>query len=504
MSSPIHVLGVDIGTGGVRTLLVEATTGAVLAREQEAWPSSSLHPGWSEQDPDTWWKSTSDAIRRLVDGLDDPGAIKAVAFAGQMHGLVLHDENGNVLRPAILWNDQRTVSQCEEVHDRVGRDTCISITGKPVLTGFTSPKLLWVQEHEPEVASRIAHICLPKDHILFKATGTRTMDVTDASGTSWLDLSSRNWSESICSSLGVNPSWLPPVRESSEVIGAINAQGAAATGLPEGIPVVAGAGDQAAAGLACGVTREGLVSMTIGTSGVVFAQSDTPPSDPTGILHGFCHAVQDRWHVMGCMLSAGGCLEWWRNVIGRHDGAVGFDELVKEASNLSPGAEGLCFLPYLNGERTPHNDPRARGAFIGLASRHDQRHMTRAVLEGISFGLADMLDLLRGAGHAVDSIRVAGGAARSETWLQLLADVFQATVETVNEPDATAYGAAMLASIGAGAVADAQAAADTLVHVTGTYEPGGSCFKQARSTWQTLYPELAAAMHRLADQSMTC
>lgn len=494
--APPLVLGIDIGTGGARALLVESGSGRVVAREEGTWPTSSPHPGWSEQDPDTWWSVTAGTIRTLVATLEDPTAVQAVAFAGQMHGLVLRDETGAVLRPAILWNDQRTGPQRDAIHEQIGIERCIEITGKPVLTGFTAPKLQWVREHEPEIADRIAAINLPKDHVVFRATGVHAIDAADASGTSWLDIRSRNWCTELCDALGVDPTWLPAVHECSTVVGGLTPEAAACTGLPEGTPVVAGAGDQAASGLACGATRPGLVSVTVGTSGVVFAHADAPPRDSTGALHGFCHAVEGAWHWMGCMLSAGGSLEWYRNTLAPD---TNYEELIDEAMTAPAGCEGLCFLPYLSGERCPHDDPRARGAFIGLTTRHTRSHMTRAVLEGIGFGLADMLQLIRATGQSVDTVRLAGGAARSDAWRQLLADVFDATVEAVNEPDATAYGAALLALVGAGLEPDAASAASSMVQVSSRTAPSGLDYGPIHARWRTLYAELAPAMHRLAD-----
>lgn len=498
MNSPPLVLGIDIGTGGVRVLLVDATSGSVVDRADGAWPTSTPQLHWSEQDPELWWAATATAIRRIVDALDAPSMIQAVSFAGQMHGLVLQDDANEVLRPAILWNDQRAIAECDEIHQRLGVDQCIKTTGKPMLTGFTAPTLLWVQNHEPDVASRIHRICLPKDYVRFRATGVHATDVTDASGTGWLDLRTRDWSPEICDALNIDPSWLPLVHESSALVGTIDASGAAATGLAAGTPVTAGAGDQAAAGLACGVVNDRLASVTIGTSGVVFAQTPQPTTDLSGTLHGFCHAVNDQWHVMGCMLAAGGSLQWWRDAIGIHED---FDALIDEIESIPPGAEGLRFLPYLSGERAPHADPRASGAFLGLTMQHDRRHMTRAVLEGIAFGLKDMLELISASGHRIDVLRVAGGATRNPMWLQLLADVFQSRIETVNEPDATAFGAALLASVGAGVYSSSEEAANELVTVTNTIEPEADVYSDIYATWRTLYPQLAPAMHRLSDHS---
>lgn len=495
MTAPL-LLGIDIGTGGVRVLLVDGDLGTVIDRSSATWPTSVLHAGWSEQDPDRWWIAAATAIGDLTSRLDDPNRIGAVAFAGQMHGLVLRDADDRPLRPAILWNDQRTAAQCDAIHRSIGRDRCIQLTGKPILTGFTAPKLAWVKEHEPDIARRIHSISLPKDHVMHRATGVHAIDVADASGTSWLDIESRRWSREMCDRLEVDMNWLPTVHECSEIVGSITTDAAAMTGLAAGTPVVAGAGDQAASGLACGVIADGQVSITIGTSGVVFAHSDQPPADPDGRLHGFCHAVEGGWHRMGCMLSAGGSLEWFRNTLAPDRT---FDEIVTEAMTAPPGSGGLCFLPYLSGERCPHDDPTARGAFIGLSSNHRREHLARAVLEGVSFGLADMLQCIRATGRDVESVRLAGGAARNPLWRQLLADVLAVRIETVNEPDATAYGAAMLASVGAGLHDDAAAAARRMVRVTDVIEPTGFDYGPNWATWRTMYPDLAEPMRRLSD-----
>lgn len=499
--TPHHVLGVDIGTGGVRALLVDTRTGTVRAEATNSCSLDSPHPLWSEQDPEEWWTAASNSINEVLATLGDPAEVAAVGFTGQMHGLVLLDEQGQVTRPAILWNDQRTSEQCDRINDLVGREEMVRITGGPALASFTAPKILWVMEHEPEVAAASRHLLLPKDYVRWRATGVHAIDASDASGTSLLDIETRQWSPELVKQLGIPEGWLPPVHESSTVIGTIDAAGAAATGLREGTPVVAGAGDQAAAGVGSGAIEPGLVSISLGTSGVVFAAVDEIPRDASGALGSFCHAVDGRCHVMGCMLSAGGSLQWWRDATGIHAGDDAYDRWIEEAAEIPPGSEGLLFLPYLSGERTPHPDPKARGAFIGLTTRHDRRHMARAVLEGITFGLADAVDLVRKAGHTVDLVRVSGGGARSETWRQLMADVFNADVELVTVPGATAFGAALLASVGAGLYPDVASAAKAMVTTSSRTSPGkqASAYPAWHERFKELYPALAPSMASITD-----
>ena len=396
--------------------------------------------------------------------------LMAGLLTGQMHGLVLHDDAGVVLRPAILWNDQRCGAECAAIHDRIGRGRVVAMTGKPALPGFTAPKILWVREHEPVVFARAAAMLLPKDHVRFRLTGERASDVADASGTSLFDVGARRWSEELVEELGVPRRWLPEVTESPQIVAHVSADGARATGLREGTPVAAGAGDQAAEALGCGIVDDGAVSVTIGTSGVVFAAARVYDPARLGGLHGYCHAVPERWHVMGVMLSAGGSFRWFRDTLGPGGGS--YDDLTAAAAKVPAGCEGLVFLPYLAGERTPHADPTARGAFVGLTLRHGPAHLARAVMEGVTFGLRDALDLARGRGATAGAVRVSGGGARSAVWRQMMADVFRADVASVNVTEGAAFGAALLAGAGIGAYPDVAAAARTIVRETSLTRPG--------------------------------
>lgn len=464
------VLGIDVGTSGVKVLLVDAA-GVVRAASTQGYPLSNPKPLWSEQDPIDWWEATVRGIQDVL-GSDSSLAARVVAvgLTGQMHGLVLLDAQGGVLRPAILWNDQRTAGECAAIETRLGRDTILQVTGKPVLPSFTAPKILWVREHEPEVYQSVAQVLLPKDYVRYRLSGSYAIDVADASGTSLFDVRRRDWSERIVDELDIPRAWLPPVTECRQVSSLVSANAAQQTGLVAGTPVVAGAGDQAAEAVGCGVVDEGAVSVTIGTSGVVFAATRQPLIDEAGRLHTYCHARPGMWHLMGVMLSAGGSLQWYRNELcadevsrASEQGDDPYNLLTRQAAEIGPGCEGLVFLPYLTGERTPHPDPLARGAFVGLTRRHHKAHMTRAVLEGVCFGLRDCLELLRAMNLADTKVRVSGGGARSAIWRQMLADVLQAEVATVNATQGAAFGAALLAMVGAGMFEDIEAAAASVV-----------------------------------------
>jgi xylulokinase len=381
-----YFLGIDISTTGSKAIIMDER-GGICATASSPHTLQTPKPLWSEQDPGQWWEATKICIRAALEqaGLVG-GSIAAVGLTGQMHGLVLLDDAGQVLRPAILWNDQRTQAQCDEIHARIGKQNFIQITGNVALTGFTAPKILWVQENEPEVYARVAHVLLPKDYVRYKLTGNMAMDKADGAGTVLMDLKSRYWSPEILSALNIPANWMPELYEGSEVTGMVTLEAAERTGLPEGIPVVAGGGDQAAQAVGVGAIHEGIVALTLGTSGVVFATTNSPFIELEGRLHSFCHAVPDRWHLMGVMLSAGGSLRWYQDTFAP---TMDYDQLLEPAAEIAPGADGLLFLPYLTGERTPHPDPRARGAFVGLTVRHAMPHLTRAVLEGVAFGLRD-------------------------------------------------------------------------------------------------------------------
>ena len=488
------LLGIDVGTGGCKALLVDSR-GEVIAHATTEYPLSTPKPLWCEQDPEQWWSATSASIKKVLATANvEPGRVAGVGLTGQMHGLVLLDGHGEVLRPAILWNDQRCAEQCDEIHAMIGRETMIARTGKPVLTGFTAPKILWVRTHEPEVFRAAASMLLPKDFVRYRLTGMFQSDVTDASGTSLFDVGERRWSDEILETLRIPRAWLPEVTESPVACGAVSADGALVTGLVEGTPVVAGAGDQAAEAVGCGVVDDGSVSITIGTSGVVFAATRAFTPDPAGRLHAYCHATAGLWHVMGVMLSAGGSLRWYRDMLGSDS----YDTLIEAAAGVEPGCEGLLFLPYLSGERTPHADPHARGAFVGLTLRHGRSHLTRAVLEGITFGLKDSLELAGALGVAVTRVRVSGGGARSAMWRQLMADILNVEVATVNVTRGAAFGAALLAGVGVGAWPGVVDAARSVVRETDLLRPGAdrSVYDECYRRYRALYPALAPTFAR--------
>ncbi|MGD2101111.1 MAG: xylulokinase [Acidimicrobiia bacterium] len=492
-----YVVGIDVSTTATKAVLVDGE-GAVRAVGSSAYDYEIPHPLWSEQDPGLWWDATVASVRSVLETSGvDPAEITGIGLTGQMHGSVFLDSSGEVIRPALLWNDQRTADECDEIRSRVGRDMLIRTSGNDALTGFTSPKLLWVRNHEPENWERVATILLPKDYVRLCLTGTRALDVAGGSGTGLFDLASRTWSQDVLSALDLDPGLFPPVFEGPETTGVISDEAARATGLVSGTPVVAGGGDQSANAVGVGATLSGVVALSLGTSGVVFATSDGPAVDPEARVQAFCHAVPERWHMMGVMLSAAGSLRWLRDSLapGRE-----FSELVEGASEIPPGSEGLIFLPYLSGERTPHPDPKARGAFVGLTAGHDLRHLTRAVLEGVAFGLRDGLDLMVQAGVPKPvSIRASGGGMRSELWRQILADVLESEIDTVGTEEGAAYGAALLAAVGAGLHATVDSAVEACVSAQPAAAPGDDTGVYARNhrMFQELYPALRPTFHAI-------
>ena len=467
------LVGLDVGTTGVKALAI-SPEGEVLARAEEAYPLSTPRPGWAEQDPEDWWR----ASKRALDALE-VADIAGIGLSGQMHGLVLVGTDDRVLRPAILWNDQRTAAECAEIEERVGLERLIELTGNRALTGFTAPKLLWVRNHEREIYSRIARVLLPKDYVRVRLTREFAIDVADASGTLLFDVARRRWSEDLLDALAIPREWLPPALESPAVSG--EADG--------GIPVAAGAGDQAAAALGVGVERPGRLSVVLGTSGVVFAALPAFAADPQGRAHSFCHAIPGAWHAMGVMLSAAGSFRWLRDALA----ASAYDELAREAERWPPGTEGLLFQPYLAGERTPHGDPNARAAFVGLGLRHDRGALVRAVLEGVAFGLRDSLELIRGLGVEPEVARVSGGGARSELWLRIVASVLGISLERTKAEEGSAYGAALLGGVAAGVFASAEDAVARCVRVRDTIEPDPAwvgAYEAAYVRFLRLYPAL--------------
>jgi xylulokinase len=466
-----RLIGLDVGTTSVKGIAID-DTGAVVHVAERGYALSTPKPGWSEQEPEDWWKAAAE----VLDECDADRAL-GIGLSGQMHGLVALDDKDRPLRPAILWNDGRTQQQCDEIEERVGRERLIELTGNRALAGFTAPKILWLRENEPEVYGSIASILLPKDYVRLRLCDEHAIDVADASGTLLFDVGGRRWSDDVLEALEIDPAWLPRVAESPEVAGETHG----------GVPVAAGAGDQAAGALGVGVVAEGgPASVVLGTSGVVFAALDHYAADPEGRVHAFCHAVPDAWHVMGVMLSAAGSLRWLRDAIG---GDVEYDALLAGAERWEPGVEGLLFAPYLAGERTPYPDPDARAAFLGLGLRHDQGALTRAVLEGVAFGLRDALDLVVEMGGAPASGRVSGGGGRGTLWLEIVASVLGIPLELTRADEGAAYGAALLGGVAAGVWSDAREAVTSCVQVTRTIEP--------RPEWVERYAEIQPAFRRV-------
>lgn len=484
-------LGLDISTTGSKALLVNET-GDVVAVATSTHTLQTPRPLWSEQDPHEWWQAAAACIRRVLAESGISGEeVAAVGLTGQMHGLVLLDAAGEVLRPAILWNDQRTQAQCDEIHRRVGRERFIQITGNVALTGFTAPKILWVQQNEPELYARARHILLPKDYVRYRLTGAYAMDKADGAGTVLFDLQQRTWSAEILETLGIPAAWLPPTCEGSEFTGYVTEEAAAATGLRAGTPVAAGGGDQAAQAVGVGAVEPGVVALTVGTSGVVFATTPSALIEPQGRLHAFCHAVPGLWHFMGVMLSAAGSLQWYRDTLAP---GLDFADLLAEAENVPAGSEGLQFLPYLTGERTPYPDPLARGAWIGLTIRHGRGHLTRALLEGVAFGLKDSFTLIQEAGLGeIRQVRASGGGTKSALWRQIMASVLETELVTVNTTEGAAYGAALLAAVGARHWPDVPTACAAAIQITGSVQPDAAqvaVYRRTYPLYRSLYPAL--------------
>jgi xylulokinase len=495
----MKLLGLDISTTSAKALLIDAN-GQVLDSASRALSLSSPKPLWSEQDPADWWDGIQSAIRQVLKRANVSGQeIAAVGLTGQMHGLVMLDGKGNVIRPAMLWNDQRTGSQCDEIRKRLGKETLIQITGNDALTGFTAPKILWVQQIEPEKWDRCRQILLPKDYIRFKLTGDYALDKAGGAGTLLFNIKKRSWSDRVLSALEISKDLLPTTYEGPETTGFVDQSAAAATGLKEGTPVVGGGGDQAAQAVGVGAIEPGIVALTLGTSGVVFAATESPLVEPQGRLHAFCHAVPDRWHFMGVMLSAAGSLQWYRDNLASE---TTYDELLEEAGHVSPGSEGLLFLPYLSGERSPYPDPLARGAWVGLTLRHTRSHITRSVLEGVAFGIKDNFSLIKQSGLGkINQVRISGGGARSLIWRQIIADILNVELVTVNTTEGAAYGAALLAAVGSGFYESAFEACSAAIEVTGKTVPDRSVidsYEKVYNRYKALYPALAQEFKELA------
>jgi xylulokinase len=497
------LLGLDIGTTGAKALVCD-DGGAVLATATAEYPLYAPRPLWSEQHPADWQRGTQDALRAVIAKVN-ASQIGGLGLTGQMHGAVFLDLNDDVIRPALLWNDQRTAVECDEITRRVGAARLIEIAGNPALTGFQAPKILWLRNNEPDNYARLARVLLPKDYIRFLLTGERAADASDAAGTLLLDLRRRDYSDEILAKLEIKRDWLPRVVEGPDVTGKLEADVAAELGLPAGLPVIAGGGDNAAAAVGTGVVRSGVVSSSIGTSGVVFAHSDSIALDPKGRLHTFCHAVPGKYHLMAVTLSAGGAFRWLRDTLRVQlpitNNQLTYDQMTSLAASTPPGAEGLIFLPYLTGERTPHLDPLARGAFVGLTARHTQAHLIRAVMEGVAFSLRDGLDIMRGLGVPIEQIRATGGGGRSPLWRQMQADIYGVEVVTLTAEEGPAYGAALLAGVGARVFANVDEAVDRCVVTAGRTRPDATAqarYENVYAIYHELYGDLRERMHQLA------
>jgi xylulokinase len=495
----MNFLGIDIGTGGSRALVIDRN-GRILASEtalHEEFASPEI--GWAEQDPDDWWRASQTAIRAVLQTVDAE-TIAAVSFSGQMHGSVFLDEADRVIRPALLWCDQRTGQQCREITEKIGRERLIELVSNPAVTGFTFPKILWLRENEPENFEKVRAVLLPKDYIRLKLSGDKASDVADSSGTLLFDVQNRRWSGEMMSAFGLDQSLFPKVYESTEVTGKISAAGARETGLREGTSVVAGAGDNAAGAIGMGIVKAGTVSATIGTSGVIFAVTDRPQIDLKGRIHTLCHAIPGRWHNTGVTLAAGLSFKWFRENFG--DGRS-YDDLVSAAQNVSSGADGLVWLPYLMGERTPHLDPAARAAFVGLTASHTKAHLTRAVLEGVAFSLKDSLEIFGELGATADKIRLGGGGAKSALWQQIQADVYASEVETIEAEEGAAFGAAILAGVGGGGWETVDEACEKTIRAARQIAPDAVSVKILERNYEAyklLYSALRPATAILAGQ----
>lgn len=502
-----YLLGIDIGTSGTKVIAIDES-GKLAATAGAEYDLSTPKPLWAEQRAEDWWEAVCACCRQITSEIPAE-EIAGIGLSGQMHGLVMLDRAGKVLRPAILWCDQRTQAQCDWITDTVGKDLLVKETANPVLTGFTAPKIIWVRDNEPAVLDQAVMHLLPKDYVRYQLTGEFATEVSDASGTSLLNVPERRWSKIVCDKIGVPLEHLPKVYESQEVSGTISAAAAALTGLKAGTPVVGGGGDQAAGAVGNGIVQSGIISVATGTSGVVFAFADTPAVDPGLRVHTFCHAVPGKWHVMGVMLSAGGSLRWYRDTIALSEKAVAqhmkadpYELITRQAATIAPGSEGLLFLPYLTGERTPHPDPLARGGFIGLTVRHTKAHMARSVLEGVAFGLRDSLEIMKGMGVSIGNVRASGGGAKSEIWRQIQADVFNFPLSTITVDEGPALGVALLAGVGCGLYSSVEEACSTVVKVARgatVNEEHARIYQKYYEVYSGLYPALKDSFHAVGD-----
>jgi len=497
----MSLLGIDIGTSGVKVIFLRED-GKILANIVEEYPISNPHPMWSEQNPEDWWQATCRAIHRgLSDAGLKPSEIKGVGLSGQMVGLVALDKDCQVIRPCIMWNDQRSAKETDELTKHIGLQKILHETSNRLFATFVAPKLVWIRNHEPGNYHRIRYILMPKDYIVYRLTDCIGTEVSDASGTCLFNVRERRWSDAMIEATEIPDEWLPNCTESEEISGIVTTKAATESGLSKGTPVVAGAGDQPAQALGSGIVKPGLCSVTIGTSGVIFAQMDQHIEHPEGLLHSFCHSVRGQWYLMGVMLSAGGSLQWLRTTFSSLT-PISYDAMTDLAVSVPPGCEGLIFLPYLAGERCPYDDPHARGSWIGLTNRHGPAHLIRSVMEGITYGLCDSIQIMRNLGMTINRIYASGGAVKSVFWRQMLADTFETEIALTNVTEGAAYGAAMLAGIGTGQYANAVEAADALVNIKEVLIPNSSSceiYKRTYSIYRSLYPQLKSSFSALTE-----
>lgn len=496
-----RLLGIDVGTGGTRAVTVSQTGEVEASATAEHAPFAADHEGWAEQDPHDWWRACKTAVKLVLQKAEITGSdIHSISFSGQMHGAVLLDAAGEVIRPALIWCDQRTSEEGQDIERMIGRERLIELTANTALTNFTATKLLWVRKHEPEAFARMRMLQLPKDYVRFRLTGNYAIDVADASGTLLFDVAHRRWSVPVCEALGISLPHLPPVHECIAQVGVVSVSGAQATGLRQGTPVIVGAGDQAAGAVGMGIVRPGWVSSTIGTSGVVFAATDRPALDPQGRLHTFCHAIPGRWHVMGVTQAAGLSLRWFREAfrdsVGFHANGDPYDALAEEAAQAPAGSDGVLWAPYLMGERTPYLDPHARAGWVGITARHRRPHLIRALMEGVAFSLRDTLEIFREMRIAVQGIRAGGGGARSALWRQIQADTFGFEVEQLAAEEGAAFGAALLAGVGTGVWATVDEASKKVDKVKQVIPPNSSDQKTLEAGYQR-YRRLYGALRSI-------
>lgn len=504
-----YLLGIDIGTSGTKTVLFNEM-GNTMASAVYEYNLFQLKPGWAEQDPEDWWKAACISVKAVISksGIDS-SEIKGVGLSGQMHGAVLLDSENKVLRKSIIWCDQRSAEECEEITRLIGRERLVEITANPALTGFTASKVMWIKKNEPEIFENTRKILLPKDYIRFKLTGEFATEVSDASGTQFMNIAERKWSGEILTKLGIDRDMLADLYESPEISGKVSRSGAELTGLKEGTPVAGGAGDQAAGAVGNGIVKQGVISSTIGTSGVVFAFSENVSMDPLGRVHTFCHAVPGAWHMMGVTQSAGLSLKWFRDNFcieeKRVSELMGVDPYMlmdNEAEKADAGSNGLLYLPYMMGERTPHLDPYARGVFFGLSARHDKKDMIRSIMEGVVYSLKDCLDIIKELGVDITQVRASGGGGRSRLWKQIQADVFGTEINTLNSSEGPALGVALLAGVGTGIYKDVPQACDTVLKVSSTQVPDLSLnmvYGKYHKIYGQLYKSLKKDFRDLAD-----